>query len=223
MTQTTIGWIVGLVLLFGCGDSGRNLPDVSAGPLRSRAAEPAASSGTPTRPAITEAADAQAVNYTGAATKQFLDRLSEYTEFQNGVEKTLPALRETASPEEIAAREKAMGAALIARRPNAKEGDFFITSYRPILTRLIREDFAKRAPADRKALIVELPKGVSVSVNQVYPTTLPLATFPANLLKILPELPPALEYRIVGRDLILRDVKGNVVVDVMRNVFPITS
>jgi hypothetical protein len=221
MTQTTIGWIVGLVLVIGCGESGRNVPDVSAGPPRSRAAEPVAASAT--RAPVADVTDEQAVNATGAATKQFLDRLREYTEFQNGVEKTLPALRETAKPEEIAEREKALGAALIARRPNAKEGDFFITSYRPILIRLVRDDFAKRPAADRKALVVELPKGVSVAVNQVYPTTLPLATFPANLLKILPELPPALEYRIVGRDLILRDVKGNVVVDVIRNVFPVTS
>ncbi len=55
----------------------------------------------------------------------------------------------------------------------------------------------------------------------VYPPTLPLATFPANLLKALPELPKELEYRMVGRDLILRDVTGNVIVDILSNVFPI--
>ena len=62
-----------------------------------------------------------------------------------------------------------------------------------------------------------------MEVNSVYPSALPLATFPPNLLKKLPELPPELEYRIVGRDLMLRDVKGNVVVDIMRNVFPIPT
>ncbi len=77
--------------------------------------------------------------------------------------------------------------------------------------------------ADRKALIVELPKGIKIGVNTIYPTTLPLATFPANLLEKLPKLPPELEYRIVGRDLILRDTTGNVIVDVMPNVFPIPT
>ena len=71
------------------------------------------------------------------------------------------------------------------------------------------------------ALIVALPKGVKVGVNTVYPTTIPLATFPANLLKVLPELPKEFEYRIVGRSLILRDTTGNVIIDVMRDVFPI--
>jgi len=110
---------------------------------------------------------------------------------------------------------------MMKSRPEAKEGDFLIKEYRPYLIQIIKEDFATRAPADRKALLIELPKGVKVGVNQVYPTELPLATFPGNLLKKLPQLPEELEYRIVGRDLVLRDTKANVVVDILRNVFPI--
>ena len=80
-------------------------------------------------------------------------------------------------------------------------GDFFIKEYHALpQADRSKTDFAKRSLADRKALIVELPKGVTVGVNLIYPTTIPLATFPANLLKALPELPPELEYRIVGRD-----------------------
>jgi hypothetical protein len=171
----------------------------------------------------TLAADEQAapVNPRGAATKAFLDRIAEYIKFHNNVQKTVPPLDETADPAKISAREKALGEMLIKMRPNAKQGDFFIKEYQPFLAEIIKEDFAKRSLADRKALIVELPKGVKVGVNQFYPTTLPLATFPPNLLKVLPDLPPELEYRIVGRDLILRDVKGNVVVDIMPNVFSI--
>lgn len=161
------------------------------------------------------------VNPKGAATKAFLDRIAEYVVFHNNVQKMVPPLTETSDPEKISAREKALGEMLIKMRPNAKPGDFLIKEYQPFLAQIIKEDFAKRSLADRKALIVELPKGINVGVNQVYPTTLPLATFPPNLLKVLPELPPELEYRIVGRDVILRDVKGNVVVDMMPNVFPI--
>jgi hypothetical protein len=141
--------------------------------------------------------------------------------FHNNVEKMVPPLKETANPEEIAKREQALGAALIKQRPDAKEADFFLKEYQPYLIRIVKQDFAKRSAADRKALVVELPKDVKIAVNMVYPPTLPLATFPANLLKALPELPKELEYRIVGRHLILRDVKGNVIVDVMRDIFAI--
>ena len=160
-------------------------------------------------------------NAQGAATKAFLDRIQEYVTFHNNVEKMVPPLKQTADPEEIAKREMALGAALIKQRPDAKEGDFFIKEFRPYLIKAIQSDFAKRSAADRKALVVELPKEIKLGINMPYPTSLPLATFPANLLKALPELPKELEYRIVGRHLILRDVKGNVIVDMVRDVFAI--
>jgi hypothetical protein len=168
-----------------------------------------------------EAGDQQDMNARGAATKAFLDRIQGYVTYHNNVEKMVPRLKETPEPEEIAKREAALAAALIKQRPHAKEGDFFIEEYQPYLRQIIKDDFDKRADADRKALLVELPKDIKIGVNMVYPTTLPLATFPANLLKKLPELPKELEYRIVGRHLILRDVTGNVIVDIMRDVFPI--
>ena len=171
--------------------------------------------------AATDAAHQAEVNARGAATKAFLDRIAQYVEFHNNVEKMVPPLKETPNPAEISAREVALGAALIKQRPDAKAGDFLIPQYQPYLVKIIKDDFAKRSLADRKALIVELPKGVAISVNAVYPTTLPLATFPGKLLKALPELPKELEYRIVGRHLILRDATGNVIVDMMRDVFPI--
>jgi hypothetical protein len=56
-------------------------------------------------------------------------------------------------------------------------------------------------------------------VNQIYPAEWPLQTFPAPLLQQLPKLPPDLEYRFVSDALILRDVKANLVVDFMLDVF----
>jgi hypothetical protein len=184
---------------------------------------PAARSAPPPAPAVSPPTDEQAktVNPIGAATVAFQNRIKEYLAFHNRVEDTVPKLTETGDPNKIAAREKALGEALIKARPDAKEGDFFIKEYQPYLIKTIQDDFKKRPLLDRKALIVELPKGVKVGANLQYPTTIPLATFPPNLLKVLPELPPELEYRIVYRHLILRDVKGNVVVDILRDVFPI--
>ena len=174
-------------------------------------------------PGSTPVAEEKAPDPSGraAATKAFLDRMREYVNFHNNVGKMVPAIKETSDPAQLAKRQSALAEALIKQRTNAAEGDFFIKQYQPYLRQIVREDFAKRPLADRKALIVELPKGVSIGVNMVYPTTLPLATFPGNLLKVLPELPPELEYRIVGRHLVLRDVEANVIVDLMRDVFPI--
>jgi hypothetical protein len=184
-------------------------------------APPLAAAQAAEKPSTPAPASRDGVNTYAAATKAFLDRLEEYMKFHNNVEKMVPPITQTSSPEEIAKREAALGAMLIKQRPDAKEGDFFIKEYQPHLIKIIRDDFAKRPMADRRALLVELPKGVKIGVNMVYPPVLPLATFPGNLLKALPELPKGLEYRIVGQDLILRDVTGNVIVDVLRGVVPI--
>lgn len=168
----------------------------------------------------TAAQQKPAANQSGVATKAFLDRLQAYVRYHNNVVKMVPPLVDTSDPAKISDREKALGDALIKQRPDAKPGDFLLKEYQPILAQIIKDDFAHRPLADRKALIQELPKGMSINVNTIYPTTIALVTFPSNLLQKLPTLPRELEYRIVGRDLILRDVTGNVVVDVMREVFP---
>ena len=76
---------------------------------------------------------AEGVNARAAATKTFIDRIAEYVAFHNNVEKMVPPLKETPSPEEIAQREAALGAALIKQRPAAKEGEFFVKVYQPHL------------------------------------------------------------------------------------------
>ena len=225
MRSSAIGFTVALVLI---GSACREPGEVQANQTPAPAPEAQAPAPKPApQPAMAPSQKPQspgpAVNEVGAATKAFLDRLQAYVTYHNNVEKMVPPLKETNDPTKISTREKALGDALIKQRPDAKQGDFFIKEYEPILRKLIQEDFAKRSATDRKALGGELPKGTKIGVNMPYPTSLPLTTFPGNLLKKLPELPPELEYRIVGRDLILLDVTGNVVVDVLPNIFPIPS
>jgi hypothetical protein len=50
-------------------------------------------------------------------------------------------------------------------------------------------------------------------VNATYPVKVPLQSTPPTLLLDLSQLPSEVEYRIVGRDLVLRDVGANLVVD----------
>ncbi len=143
--------------------------------------------------------------------------------FHKKVDDGIPKLRETADPKEIADRERALAEAMIKARPKPTMGEYFPTEFRPVLASLVKKDFAKRTLAERKALIVELPKGLKFGINQIYPTSIPLTTFPANLLTAMPELPPELEYRIVHRHLILRDTPANYVVDMVPDLFPIPT
>jgi hypothetical protein len=167
--------------------------------------------------------DGQPVNPQGAATLEFHKRIEAYMKIHNEAEAKVPNLKRTDDPVEIASREKALGEMIMTLRAGAQPGDIFAKEYQPYFIQIVEDDFKKRSIADRKALVHELPKNAKVSINTVYPTTLPLITFPAALLRVLPDLPAELEYRIVGRHLLLRDVKANLVVDALYDVVPIPT
>jgi hypothetical protein len=165
---------------------------------------------------------AQNVNPRGQAIFEFQKRLADYVSLHKREAGKLPKLKETDSPQDISTREKLLGEAIRAARVGAKPGDL----YQPvadIVRAIVKEDWRRRSPAERKALLTEVPKGLRVVPNIVYPTTLPLATSPPALIEALPRLPDELEYRFLGRHLILRDVKANIVVDVLEGVIPAAS
>ncbi len=164
--------------------------------------------------------EGQPINAMGAATIEFQKRVQAYMEIHNEAEEKVPALKRTDDPEEISRRERALGEMIMTLRAGAQANDVFPKEHAAEFIKIIKDDFADRSAADRKALVHELPRNLKVDVNTRYPTTIPLITFPAGLLRKLPDLPPELEYRIVGRHLILRDVKANLIVDVLRDVVP---
>lgn len=153
---------------------------------------------------------------------EFDRRVGEYVRLHDAVAESVGVLDETASQAEIAARATGLGQGIVAARSAAKPGDIFTTEVATLFATLIREEYSRRPPAVRESredAQEELPDFVP-AVNQLYPTTYPLATFPATLLQVLPELPKEVEYRIVGHHLILRDVEANLIVDLMPNAVP---
>jgi hypothetical protein len=57
-------------------------------------------------------------------------------------------------------------------------------------------------------------------VNDRWPGTA-LTTMPPDLLAALPPLPPELEYLFAHRDLVLWDVRADVIIDVLRDAVPL--
>jgi hypothetical protein len=170
---------------------------------------------------IAPTARAQDVNPTAAAMKAFRDRADAYLALHKKVAGALPPLKETNDPQKIADREKLLGESLAKARADARSGQIF-GEIAPRVTRLVRADLVHRSRADRKALFCEMPARVPpLNVNTIYPASVPLITFPPSLLQTLPPLPEGLEYRFYGRHLILRDVKANIVADILRNVVPV--
>ena len=63
-------------------------------------------------------------------------------------------------------------------------------------------------------------KVIVLHVNDVIPEGIPVTTTPPTLLLKLPELPPQLTYRFVGRDLTLQDTEARLIVDLIPKAIP---
>ena len=191
--------------LIGCGSADRAANEAAAVPTNQT---------PPLRTAAQEIAEQPPVALA------FQGAVAAYMKIHSAAERRVPNLRSTDDPQQIADREQALAHAIMTLRAGAQPGVIFTPEVQPYFIKIVHDDFALRSARDRQALINELPKNMKVDTNTVYPTTIPLATFPPALLRKLPDLPPELEYRIVGRSLILRDVKSNLIVDILRDVVP---
>jgi hypothetical protein len=159
-------------------------------------------------------------NPIGTAVLGFKERVAEYVKLHKEAASKVPKLTETKDAGSMQSREAALASMIKQLRSGAKEGDIFGQDFRAVLAREVRKDFLRRSAADRTAVMQEQPVKMRLSVNMTYPTDKPLKTFPAQLLQKLPELPPELEYRIVGHHIVLRDVPANIIVDVARDIVP---
>lgn len=163
-----------------------------------------------------------AENPTDAVFADFGKRVDDYMKLRKTIVDSVGALDPTKSQAEITARATKLANRIVAARAQAKPGDIFTPEFSALIATLIKQEYSRRPDSvqeTREDQQDELPDFVP-TVNQLYPTTYPLATFPATLLPILPRLPEQLEYRVVQNYLVLRDIEANVILDVMPNAVP---
>jgi hypothetical protein len=154
------------------------------------------------------------------AIKEFTDRVQGYADLRKKIEGRLPSLsKKEEDPAQIIEHEKSIAAGLRAGRAKAARGDVFIPSVQPILVKMIKEELGPTARAmimgDGNPRSSASPAKVNLKVNAQYPSSAPLSTVPPSVLLKLPALPKGLEYRFVGRHLILYDAKANLIVDIL--------
>jgi len=158
------------------------------------------------------------VNPDALLMRDFQKRVDAYMDLHKKLEKESPPEKETKDPAKIKASEDVLAQKLQAARADAKAGDIFTPEIRQLFRRLMYPELKGAEGAETKQTLKDdAPKGVPMKVNAKYPEAAPLPTVPPNLLAALPKLPEDLEYRIVNKDLILRDVHANLIVDFIPN------
>jgi hypothetical protein len=129
-------------------------------------------------------------------------------------------LKETKDPDKIGAAEDYLAARIRAARAGAKHGDIFTPQISTEFRRLLNPETKGDDGRDAKEILKDdapAPGVVPLKVNAKYPEGKALPTVPATLLGALPTLPEGVEYRILGKDLILRDADSNIIVDFIPN------
>ncbi|HET9942437.1 MAG TPA: hypothetical protein VFR05_03790 [Terriglobia bacterium] len=159
--------------------------------------------------------------------KEFEDRLGKYMQTHKKAAGTIPSIpKETADAALIVKHQQQLAAAIAALRPNALVGEVFSPPVRQLFIETIKQKTEGKEGAAARATILgegnpksaESQTDVKLSVNGTYPTTAPLSTVPPSILMALPSLPKELQYRFVGRNLILLDTEANLIVDFIPNV-----
>lgn len=154
-----------------------------------------------------------------AELSDFNKRVAAYVKLHNTVKAQVHPVRSTKSAQAIAEYEERFADGLRKARAGARQGDILTNEIAAEFRRLIAIPMrGSEAASIRASLQHAAPVQVSgLGVNQDYPRGLALQSTPPSLLLNLPPLPPALDYRVVGHDLILRDIDANLVVDVVSN------
>jgi hypothetical protein len=161
------------------------------------------------------------VNADAAAIADFTNRVNDYAAFQRKLDATIPEPTTGSPANAFLDHQRALAKLIQKSRAGAQPGDLCPQPMRAVIRRLIAGVLrGPGGPDVRKSLLDENPGNMVLRVNSEYPDTAPFATVPPQILQGLPKLPPVLEYRFIGKRLLLIDSHARIVADIVERVFP---
>jgi hypothetical protein len=145
---------------------------------------------------------------------EFDRRTGAYMAMHARIEAGLPALGLQTDAGQIETHQRLLAARIQQERSGAQPGDIFTPAIQDWLKRRLQTGFAGR---DREAILQAIREEqevqVELRVNTPFPDGVGLAGLPVALMRQLPPLPEALEYRVSDAHLVLWDGDANLVVD----------
>lgn len=150
----------------------------------------------------------------GDTVTDFTSRIGRYFELRGRLELGLPALTVSEDVRQIRRATRSLASAIRAARPGAQQGEFFTVAtsaeFKRVLALLMNT-------AVWAVIMKENPGGFSRDIDGPYPDGKSYSTMPGIILERLPQLPDDIQFRFVGRHLILYDVRANTIIDQLPN------
>ena len=161
------------------------------------------------------------------ALAEFVGQVDEYARLHRSAARSLTPFHRGLDAAEVWAREERLADTIRARRARAQQGDFFTVRVTPVLVEIVQgflrspEGAAARESIADANPVTETPlTPVVLTVNGTYAHGASFATMPSALLMRLPYLPAEVEFRFVGRHLVLRDRLADIILDYILDVAP---
>jgi hypothetical protein len=152
---------------------------------------------------------------------EFHQAIANYMALRGGLRNEVRGPVKDSTSSQLNNASDALAGAIQRARVNAQVGAIFSEPVAAIIKRRIAD--AVRTEKLRSALADIDDEGATASTPKVHlrlPVSEQLATMPPSLLVVLPPLPKELEYRILGRHLVLRDVDASIIVDYIPAAVP---
>ena len=149
----------------------------------------------------------------------FEDATRDYARMHRRLESQIGVIEFGTPVAEINRLINALAAAIRAERHDAAQGEFFTRALSSELRTRINDALLEHGYTADDVRAAGGVNGVDygrvvLRVNDTFPWVLASAMF-ACVIEALPQLPPELQYRIVGDDLVLIDVHASLVVDIL--------
>jgi hypothetical protein len=162
----------------------------------------------------------QATNTDAMQLADFKKRVDDYVSMRKTADNNTEPLKKTDDPAKIRMAQQQLAERIRTARTGAKRGDIFTPAVTVQFRRLLRPEVKEKGT---KASIADDNPGkaaVPFKINGPYPEGVALATAPPNVLASLPALPEDIEYRFVGKHMVLRDSRANLIIDYITDAIP---
>jgi hypothetical protein len=148
------------------------------------------------------------------AIRQFDQAIAKYMALRQRLRSEVSGPVKDSSSSQLTDASDALAGAIQRSRQDAQIGSIFNQAAATVIKRRIADAVRTEHLAEALADIDdEGTSGPAPKVHLRLPVSVQMATMPPALLKVLPPLPKELEYRIVGRYLVLRDVDASLILD----------
>lgn len=162
------------------------------------------------------------VNREAEIQQDFAKRLEDYVQLRNDIRSQVHPLKKAESAAAIVRYQREFARRIREARYGVEQGNIFTPAIAAEFHHLIGTTMqGPEAAAIRSSLASGTPvRFPDLRAGQDYPPGAPLQSTPPSLLLNLPPLPKELEYRVVGHNLVLRDIDANMIVDFIPHAIP---